>query len=528
MTAILLESVSFHYPAPYVPIFEDLSLGIDLDWKTAVIGRNGRGKTTLLHLIERRLEPFRGNVNVPIEVSYFPPGRIRERQTVLEVVKDAVAPFSLWERQMEELLEAATEESLAEYARIAEEYQRLGGYEIEAHIERELAQIGMDASLLERRFGSLSGGEQTRALIISLFLKRQTFPLIDEPTNHLDMAGRELLGEYLGRKPGFILVSHDRHLIDLCADHLVALNRSDVEVFQCNYSAWRRQMDLEEKSERHRAENLQREIRSLERTARRRRVWADRKEREKIGGGDKGAIGHQAAKLMKRALDVERRVEGRIAEKKGLLKNVEKQYKLRIQPESGGPQRVVSLSRIALELGERQILQDFSLTVQQGERVAIAGPNGSGKSTLLRLIAGEIEADSGLRTVRRFVKMARACQHPRWSRGLLREQVESHGIDETQFRNVMGVLGVSGEIFDRPLETFSEGERKKVDLSRSFLAPCHLFLWDEPLNYLDIATREQIEEAILESGPTMVFVEHDRYFIDQVATRVVTLGKAGG
>ncbi|MFQ6090024.1 MAG: ATP-binding cassette domain-containing protein, partial [Candidatus Bipolaricaulia bacterium] len=382
---------------------------------------------------------------------------------------------------------------------------------------------GMDPGLLQRDFASLSGGEQTRALISSLFLKEGAFALIDEPTNHLDLEGRALLGEYLAAKEGFILVSHDRYFLDLCVDHILSIDNGNIRINQGNYSQWKENREREEQFQRRQDEKLKREINELERAARKRRAWADRKEKEKIGGGDKGFIGHRTAKLMKQALSIERRIEQRIEEKQELLKNVEQERRLKIYTGAKPPQTVLFVDDVTIKIENQPIVEDLSLTLHRGERIALLGPNGSGKTTLLRAICGEIEVAKGSIYVPQYLTVARAYQDPLWQEGYLRDKIREGGIDETQFRTIMALLGVTGEIFERPLQTFSEGERKKVDLCRSFLAKAHLFLWDEPLNYLDVATREQIEKLILEGEPTMLFVEHDRYFIERVATGVVRL-----
>ena len=524
MASIILNKVSFYYDSPYAKIFENVSLTIDSQWRTGLIGRNGRGKTTLLNLIHKQIIPASGRVEIPDETSFFPYAPDNSQHVTLEVIKDSVAPFRQWERQMEVLLKSPDDDNLKKYSNISEQYERLDGYEIEALIHKEAAGIGLGLEVLQRDFSTLSGGEQTRALIIALFLRKGQFLLLDEPTNHLDIKGRVALGEYLAGKQGFILVSHDRSFLDSCVDHIVSINRDDVRLIQGNYSEWKYQKEIEDEFERRRNEKLTREIRSLKKAAGQRRTGANKKESKKIGGGAaKGYIGHRAAKQMKRALNIERRIKRNIDDKKELFRNYEKDRRLKIQVADKAPAALLNISNCSIKIGQRTIIDNFSLSLTRGQRIAIIGENGCGKTTLFNAISGEIEPSSGIIHIPGNLAVIRAYQHPLWNSGYLRRYLLEEKIDETYFRQILGVLGVEGDVFDQPLETFSQGQLKKVDLCRSFVSPAHLFLWDEPVNYIDILSREQIEKTLLEIEPSMLFIEHDQYFIDKIATDVVTL-----
>ena len=523
MSSIIFHNVQFSYDSPYVKIFDNLSLRIDTDWKTALIGRNGRGKTTFLHLLIQKITPTRGQIKIPPATSYFPYIPEHPQSSTFKVIKDSVAPFRLWERQMQELVTYTDEQSLQQYGDVAERYEQYGGYEIDALIHKEVKKIGLEADILSRSFSSLSGGEQTRALIVALFLRKGQFLLLDEPTNHLDMQGRTALTNYLATKQGFIVVSHDRYFLDTCVDHVISINRSDVRVIQGNYSTWKYQTDLENETEQRRNEKLKKEIRQLKRASRQRRDWSGRKEKSKAGAYDKGAIGHKAAKQMKRALTIERRMQENLEEKQRLFKNYEKDRPLKIQAAGKSPERLLRIQELTVSIEGNTILKNFSLTVDKGQRVAIIGKNGTGKTTLLNAICGTIAYDAGIIDMPGYLSILRAYQQPLWQSGFLRQHIRAHGVDETRFRQIFGVFGVEGEIFDRPLETFSQGQLKKVDLCRSFMSPAHLLLWDEPMNYIDILSREQIEQVILDYQPTLVFIEHDRYFVEKIATDIVML-----
>lgn len=523
MSTIAVENVHFHYDNPYTPVFSGLTLSIDTSWRTALTGLNGRGKTTLLRLIAGQLAATSGTILTPVATSSFPYTIDNPQRPTLDVLIDCIAPFQQWEQQMQKLLTEGTDTSIARYGDILENYEKLGGYDIEARCEQECARMGMTSDILHQTFSTLSAGQQTRAMIMALFLNSGVYPLIDEPTNHLDMEGRAILGDYLAQKQGFLLVSHDRTFLDVCADHVVAINRNDVRVVYGAFSQWREQMDAEQEHERRRTTNLQRELHSLEAVAQQRRSWSHSKEKEKRGAYDKGFIGHRAAKQMKRALQAERRIEEKIAEKQTLLSNVETQRKLHIGRITTAPDIVLTVDNAGVDIGGRPVFSGVSFTLHRGERIAVLGQNGSGKTTLLRTVCREFIPERGIAYIPSWLVVARSYQNPLWNNGYLREHLYRHNIDETKFRTLMGSFGIAGGIFDRPIETFSFGQRKKVDLCRSLLQPAHLLVWDEPMNYIDLLAREQIEEALMEAQPTMLFVEHDRAFVERVATSVVEL-----
>lgn len=424
---------------------------------------------------------------------------------------------------MEELSRAGNSKNADEFGEILEKYQQACGYEIDSMIRKEFAVMGMREELLEREFFSLSGGEQTRALIISLFLRKDSFPLIDEPTDHLDMKGRIILGEYLSEKKGFIIASHDRNILDICTDHILSINKSDVRLSKGNYSQWKYNTDIELDFERRMNENLKREVRSLESAAKKNRHWSGEKEKEKTGAYDKGYIGHKSAKLMKRALNIEQRVNKKLEEKKALLKNTEDERNLRLETKINGTEKILSVVNATLSFGDKKIFENFSMEIFKGERVALIGDNGCGKTNLIKILKRELMLTEGSVHMPGFIKISYSDQNPEWVSGSLREHLKKEKIDETKFRNILGVMGAWGELFDRPLETFSKGQLKKVELCKSFLSHSDLLIWDEPMNYLDTDSREQIEEVILKFEPTMLFAEHDKNFIENVSNRIIPM-----
>ncbi|RPI17944.1 MAG: ABC transporter ATP-binding protein [Ignavibacteriae bacterium] len=524
MASIIINSLTYYYSSPKYAVFKNISLNLSTDWKLGLIGRNGKGKTTLLKLIHKELQPVKGEVFAAVDTYYFPFLPSDSSKHTFDVIRDNIAPFSQWDIEMERLLNKADEESIRQYGILLEQYQALDGFKIDALIEKETREIGISSDLLKREFRTLSGGEQTRVLLVSLFLKKNAFLLIDEPTNHLDIQGRMKLGEYLSDKKGYIVVSHDRYFLDLCIDHILSINKSDVRLNKGNYSQWKYNMELEEEFEKRKKENLSREVKSLEAAAMKRRGWANLKEKEIKGAKKKkGHISRISAKLMKRALTIESRVYDKLEEKKSLLKNFEKEKILKLETNTGSGELIAYMENVSFAYDRQHVFKNIWFYLKKGDRIAITGSNGSGKTLLLKLLLNELKADEGVVYLKHGISINYARQKPLWNKGYLGDFLSDNNLDVTKFRNILGVLGSSGEIFDRPLETFSKGEIKKVELCKSFIQPFDLLIWDEPLNYLDIASREQIEKVLLDSKPTMIFVEHDITFINRIATDTIIL-----
>jgi lincosamide and streptogramin A transport system ATP-binding/permease protein len=373
---------------------------------------------------------------------------------------------------------------------------------------------------------NLSAGNQANAGIMRVqeaFLKMVDLTLLLALLYHGGYGLMSVLGDYLSSKSGFITASHDRHFLDLCTDHIMSINKSDVRINKGNYTQWKTNMDIEAEFEFRKNENLRREVTSLESAAKNRRKWAGEKEKEKIGAYDKGFIGRRAAKQMKRALQIEKRINEKLEQKKSLLKNAEDERPLKIHGTKASNDKLLSLSNVLFRIQGRTIIENFSLDVHKGDRIAIIGDNGSGKTSLLKIMMKELTPDSGIVYRPNHITVSYSRQNPLWERGLLRDLIRKENIDETKFRNIMGVMGAWGELFERPLETFSKGQIKKIELCRSFMNPADLFIWDEPLNNLDIYSREQLEAVILKFEPTMIFTEHDLTFVANTATSVVTL-----
>ncbi len=329
MAQIKINNLSFQYDTHGEDIFKNVSLDIDTDWKLGLIGRNGRGKTTFLKLLKEEYK-YSGQIISPVNFDYFPMDVEDDTQLALEVMRQSIASFTKWEKELEEYSNDI--KYIKEYGEVLDNFIYYDGYIINEMIEKEVRKIGLDPEILDRTFKTLSSGEQTKLLLVALFLRKNSFLLIDEPTNHLDAEGRECVAKYLENKKGFILVSHDRNFLDKTIDHVLSINKNNIDIQKGNYSTW--QVNNYRRDEFEKAENkkLLKDINRLKTTAKQKSNWSDKLEATKVGNGpvDKGYIGHKAAKMMKRAKCLEKRQNKAIEEKSKLLKNIEEVEKLKI------------------------------------------------------------------------------------------------------------------------------------------------------------------------------------------------------
>lgn len=524
MSLIQVQNLSFQYEGSPELIFDNVSFQIDTDWKLGFIGRNGRGKTTFLRLLAGQL-PYQGTIDASVRFDLFPYEIKSPQWTALRVARAAIAPYDAWEAEMESCLANKDEASLSRYGDLLELMMTNDGYEIDELIEREVGRLEMDPSALARPYETLSNGERTKLMIAALFLRKNSFLLIDEPTNHLDMEGRRALEKYLTSKKGFILVSHDRTLLDGVVDHVLSINRANIEVQRGNYQSWRQNRTMQDQYEQALNDSLQKEIRRLDAAMQRNVTWSDRIEATKIGGHvyDRGAVGAQSARMMKKAKAVENRIQRNIDEKQGLLKNVEAAGALKLHPLPYHKQVLIEAIDVQVDYGQGPLFSPVSFTVRQGARVAILGPNGAGKTSLLRLMTGGDAPHTGLLRVGNRMVVSYVPQDTGHLRGLPKDYAIAQGGDVTLFLTLLRKLNFDRNAFERPMEAYSEGQKKKVLLAMSLATPAHLYVWDEPMNYIDVLSREQLEALLCETSATMVFVEHDRSFVEAVATEEIVL-----
>ena len=488
MSLIQVSNLTFAYEGNYDPIFENVSFQIDTNWRLGFTGRNGRGKTTFLNLLLGRF-PYRGSISASVSFSYFPYEIPDKTQLAIDVVEEIYPDYQYWQ------------------------------------LAKEMNLLQLEEEALYRPFGTLSNGEQTKLMLAVLFLRENNFLLIDEPTNHLDIQGRELVSRYLKSKKGFILVSHDRAFLDGCVDHILSINKANIEVCRGNFSTWYENKQRQDAFELSENEKLKREIRRLEGTAREKAAWSDRAEATKIGNHvfDRGYVGHKAEKMMARSKAIEKRQNAAIEEKSKLLKNIERSDTLKIFQTPFHTKRLASLVDVSVCYGETPVCRGVTFDIQQGDRIVLQGANGSGKSSIIKLICGENIPHTGEARIGTGLTISYVPQDASHLRGKLSDFARDSGIDESLFLALLAKLDVPKAQMEKDMSSLSAGQKKKVLLAKSICEPMHLHIWDEPMNYIDVISRMQIEALLLEYQPTILFVEHDKAFCDNVATKVVKL-----
>lgn len=515
MAQISVNNLTFSYEGSFDAVFENVSFSIDTNWKLGFIGRNGKGKTTFLRLLTGDFS-YQGSISAGVVFDYFP-YHVTESQRTL--------PASGF---------------IGELKPGCEEWR----------VICELAELGETAEILYRPYQTLSFGEQTKLLLAVLFSGENDFLLIDEPTNHLDSHARETVKTYLSSKKGFILVSHDRDLLDACVDHVLVLNRQTIEVQSGNFSSWWENKQRKDQFDLTENEKHLKEIHKLKKAAKQTADWAAKNESAKIGfdpvkehdrsKGARAYIGAKTKKLQSRVAQMEKRIDREIEEKEGLLKDLENPVDLKLTPLSHHKERLVSVRDYSLQYSgaDNPLFRGLTFEICQGDRVALHGENGCGKSSLIKMILQKASrqdaaatgqppampvSETGICETASGLIISYVSQDTSSLNGSLSTFCKKQNLDYSLFCAILRQLDLERVQFSKNMEDYSEGQKKKVLLAASLLTPAHLYIWDEPLNYIDVFSRMQIEKLILEYRPTLLFVEHDVRFREQAATKVVTL-----
>ena len=495
-------------------VLDGLTFQVDQGERVGLLGRNGAGKSTLFKILTGELDYDEGNVTVGqgrrvgliSQIPVYPAG-----YTVEDVLRSAFGRLHSVAGEMAQLEQrmAAGESDdalLRRYGKLSERFEVFGGYDTDVAVNKIANGLSISHHMRAQLFDQLSGGEKTRVNLGRLILKDTDILLLDEPTNHLDLHATEWLEEYIRRFRGTVVViSHDRYFLDRVVTRVIEIQDGKAEFYSGNYSfyAVEKERRYQEKMKQYLKE--QAKIAQLEKSAEQLRLWA-------FQGMDK---------TYRRAISMEKRIERmRTTSKPTKARKMDARF---ATVEFHGDE-VVSLRNLAKSFGDKHLFDGINLKVEGGERIALIGDNGTGKSTLIKMIMGELYPDDGRIRTGPQVRSAYLPQiihfdHPDWN--LVENMMAAkRGLSAQSARNRLAAYDFRGEDVLKPVSVLSGGEQSRLRLCMLMDDEINFLILDEPTNHLDIASREWIEEAVEAYDGTLLFVSHDRYFINRFATRI--------
>ena len=491
-------------------LLENLTFEIQEGECVAILGRNGCGKTTLFNILTGQMDYDSGEVYVNPNkklglISQIP--RFPEGFTVEDVLRSAFADILLVRQKMEllerEMANGATDAQLREYDALTNRFQTGGGYDMDVEVDKICNGLGITPEQRSQEFSSLSGGEKTRVNLARLLLEKTDILLLDEPTNHLDLNSVEWLEQYINTFKGTVLtISHDRYFIDQVADRVIEITEGHAEFYSGNYSFYMDEKQARFDLQLKQYEQEQAKLRQLGYTVERMKGW-----------------GINNRTLYRRAMSIQHRMER--------IRKTEKPKKERTMKASFGEKEfsgdiVFKMKNVSKSFGDRVLFSDVNLTVEGGERIALLGDNGTGKTTFIRCLLGDEDCAGKIQfgpTVKfGYLPQIIHFDHP--ERSLYDTMLYEKNCTPQTARDRLGAFLFQGEDVFKQVSNLSGGEQSRLRLCMLMDEKINLLILDEPTNHLDIASREWVEAAIEEFEGVLLFVSHDRYFIEKFAERI--------
>ncbi len=493
-------------------ILDGLSFDVQSGEHVGILGKNGCGKTTLFRIMSGEIFQDEGTVSIAGGkrfglISQIP--KYPEHFTTEDVLKTAHARLDKISARLEELaLEMASDDSsalLREYDKLMADFERLGGYDVDFERNRVANGLDIPADMRARLFSQLSGGEKTRVNLARLILEDTDILLLDEPTNHLDLHATQWLEDYILKFKGTVLaISHDRWFLDKVAQRCIEIVNGKTEFYSGNYSFYvqERQRRFEEQLKKY--EKEQAKIAQLTKAAEQMHLWA-------FMGYDK---------LHKRAFSMEKRIEKM---RKTDKPQTERKLKVRFGEMEFFGDEVFYIEGVSKKYGEKELFSELELLIEGGDRIALIGDNGTGKSTFIKILMGEVMPDKGLVHKGPTVKSAYLPQiihfdHP--ERSLVDTMLYDQNCSPQEARDRLAAFMFTGEDVFKPVGALSGGEQSRLRLCMLMKNDINFLILDEPTNHLDIASREWIEDSVEDYSEALLFVSHDRWFIEKFATRI--------
>ena len=491
-------------------LLENLSFEIQEGECVAILGRNGCGKTTLFNILTGQLDYDSGEVYVNPNkklglISQIP--KFPEGFTVEDVLRSAFTELLRLHRRMEalegEMAAGATDAQLREYDTLANRFQTGGGYDMDVEVDKICNGLGISSEQRGQEFASLSGGEKTRVNLARLLLEKTDILLLDEPTNHLDLRSVEWLEQYINAFKGTVLtISHDRYFIDQVADRVIEIADGHAEFYSGNYSFYMDEKQARFDLQMKQYEQEQAKLKQLGYTLERMKGW-----------------GINNRTLYRRAMSIQHRMER--------IHRTEKPKKERTMKASFGEKDfsgdiVFKMKGVSKSFGDRVLFSDINLSVEGGERIALLGDNGTGKTTFIKCLLGEEDCQGKIQfgpTVKfGYLPQIVHFDHP--ERSLYDTMLYEKNCTPQTARDRLGAFLFQGEDVFKQVGNLSGGEQSRLRLCMLMDEKINLLILDEPTNHLDIASREWVEAAIEEFEGVLLFVSHDRYFIEKFAERI--------
>lgn len=495
-------------------IFENITFDVKTKDKIALIGRNGTGKTTLMKILAG-FEDYTGQVHrrKGLTVGYLEQiPNYEDESTVIDILNKAfenVHEIKLQMEQLEKTFEFLSEEELSlamkKYGEMHELYEILGGYNINEKINKILNGLEINEEMQKRKFDLLSGGEKTRVILGKILLEEPELLLLDEPSNHLDIKSVEWLEEYLNSYEGtMVIVSHDRYFLDRVANKIIELESDGVQVYYGNYTKYATEKELRFLQAMKEYENQQKKIKKMEEQIQRYRIWGEMRDSDK---------------MYRRAKELEKRLEKIELIKKPIVDKKTADFNIRGVARTG--KEVITVDNISKGFGLKQLFSNLSFTLFYKDSMCILGENGTGKSTILKIILNEISSEHGFVKLGSNVKIGYLPQEVSFDRedvSIVDYFSYYYGISISEARKELAKILFTGEDVFKNINTLSGGEKSRLKLGMLIYEKVNTLILDEPTNHLDIESREILEENLINYEGTILFVSHDRYFVDKIAT----------
>lgn len=501
-------------------VLDGFCLEVNSNDRIAIVGKNGAGKTTLFKIITKEEQLDSGIISIRkgSRIGFLQqiPPKYNSCMIVNDILMTAFSNLQEIQKEMNKLEKEMAKENgniqkiINRYGKLQDIFMNQGGYDIEHNLSKICMAFNITDEMRNQKFESLSGGQRTMVHFAKLLLAQPEILLLDEPTNHLDIKTIEWLEDFLKKYKGTVVInSHDRYFLDKVVNKIALLENGKCSLYHGNYSYFVKEQERELMAEFQDYKTQQKQIQAMKDAIKRYKDWGNRSSNEKF---------------FKAAANIEKRLERmEMIDKPELQK---KTLPLNFQQNGRSGKRVISVKDVSVMFGDNIVLEDANLEINYGEKVCLIGTNGSGKTTLIKIILKELEPTSGIVELGSNVKIGYLSQHIKFDDEnitVLEEFRKKFNGSETELRSTLAKFFFNGENVFKQINKLSGGEKVRLILAELIQKDINFLILDEPTNHIDIDTRETLEEALTDFKGTILFVSHDRYFVNKLAERIIEL-----